>query len=95
MQDKKGGSLEAAAGFSQIARELLVKFHQLLQVLEALLGGFFALGEELLGALRELADEGRVPRLVGEERLVAAVASFARKREGVLPFGFEKLNRFQ
>ena len=42
---------------SRLGRRLLVEFDELLQVVEAGLGGGFGLGEEVLGPVGEFAGE--------------------------------------
>jgi hypothetical protein len=69
---------------------LLVEFDELLEVVEAGLGGGFGFGEEILGAVGEFAGEAAVAGLVRKEGLVRAVAGFAGEGEGVLAFGLQR-----
>ena len=50
------------------------------------IGGGFGLGEEVLRAVGEFACEAGIAGLVGQERLVGAVAGLAGDGEGILAF---------
>ena len=52
--------------FRALDGRLLVEFDELLQVVEAGLGGGFGLGEEVGGAVGEFAAQGEVAGIVGE-----------------------------